>query len=143
MTSAEFLEKHKGRKARAQSRVSGMNDTEAEFCALLKDKLRAGQIASYRYESVTLIIGGDPSIKSSSLTRYTPDFMVVESNGDLVFYETKRAWKKKDGTYKTGYKGDARTKIRVAAGSWPMFKFIVATKQPEEIGGSWTYEEVR
>lgn len=64
-------------------------------------------------------------LKLADDTRYTPDFNVVDQNGQLIFYETKgpRFW------------DDAKVKLKVAARQYPYYRFILVTRDPR---GAWT-----
>jgi hypothetical protein len=65
----------------------------------------------------------DITLKMADDVRYTPDFNVVDANGQLVFYETKgkRFW------------DDAKVKLRVAARQWRCFRFVLVTRD----NGQW------
>lgn len=58
-----------------------MNKTEQAFSEVLQLRLKAGEIHSWMYERQSFKIGTD--------CRYTPDFMVVMPDGELVAYEVK------------------------------------------------------
>jgi hypothetical protein len=65
-------------------------------------------------------------------TFYTPDFMVLMTDGSIEFHEVKGSWKAPN-------QDDARVKIKVAAAihSWATFRSIELTKR----GGSFTAKE--
>lgn len=65
------------------------------------------------------------TLKLADMTRYTPDFYVILTDGELVFYETKGHWEE-----------DARAKIKMAAETFP-FRFIAARREK----GCWVYEQ--
>ena len=101
---------------------AGMNGTEKDFAYLLEAKRRTGVISSWRFEAVTLSLGDD--------CRYTPDFLIVECDGEMHFAETKGFWR-----------DDAKVKIRVAARMFPEFTFTAHRKRPKKEGGGWVVEE--
>lgn len=81
-----------------------MNRTEAKYADHLELLKRAGEISDYRFECVKL--------RLADKTFYTPDFMVVASDGTIEMHEVKGFWE-----------DDARVKIKVAASEFP-FKFV-------------------
>ena len=94
----------------------GMNKTEAAYAQHLELLLRAGEIVWFEYESIKLRLAGN--------TFYTPDFLVMRSDGMLECHEVKGHWK-----------DDARVKIKVAAEHKPfVFKAIKRVK------GGWEEE---
>lgn len=103
--------------ARGRFRVSGMNKTESSYAGELDLRVRAGEIAWYRYNGWTFKLADD--------TRYTPDFAVMLSSGELEAHEVKGWWRE-----------DAKVKIKVAAGIYPI-RFIAVRK----IRGGFTVEE--
>ena len=98
-------------KARAWKRatkVAGrMNKLEAAYAERLDSFVKMGLISSFKYEAVKLRLADN--------TFYTPDFMVVGSDGTIAMHETKGYWE-----------DDARVKIKVAAEMFPFFIFIGA-----------------
>jgi len=97
----------------------GMNKTEAQYGAILEARKAAGEIVWYRFEGVTLKLADD--------TRYTPDFILMRSDGFLECHEVKGFWR-----------DDAKVKIKVAASLYP-FRFLAARK----IKGGWDITEYR
>lgn len=65
-------------------------------------------------------------------TFYTPDFMVLMSDGSIEFHEVKGSWKAPN-------QDDARVKIKVASAihSWATFRSIELTKR----GGAFQAKE--
>lgn len=125
------------RAPRKTRRPGEMNDVEKAYSLLLLARQQAGEIQSYRFEMVTFVFCHDPR------TSYTPDFEVIERDGSITYHETKAAWKnKRTGEYEPGFKEDARTKLRTAAGLFPERRFIVAAQLPRKAGGDWMYEEI-
>ena len=79
-----------------------MNGTERVYSLRLGMIQALGEIVWYKFEGMTLKLAKD--------TRYTPDFAVINKNGELEFHEVK------------GFmRDDALVKIKVAA---EMFPFI-------------------
>lgn len=97
------------------------NKTEREYGARLEARKRAGEIVSYAYEAVTLKLAFD--------CRYTPDYLVICSDGTVECHECKggHVW------------DDARDKLKTAARLFPWFVFIRAQKKD----GRWTVREVK
>lgn len=62
------------------------------------------------------------TLKLADDTRYTPDFHVIDPNGQLVCYETKGHMR-----------DDARVKIFVAARTFLHFRFVLVTREQ----GQW------
>ncbi len=98
-------------------RYVGMNGLEREHAVNLEMLRKAGKIAAWFYEAMTFKLADD--------TRYTPDFMVIESDGTVVFHETKGFWR-----------DDAYVKIKVAAELFP-FRFVSYQRVPKKEGGGW------
>jgi hypothetical protein len=80
-----------------------MNGTERAYAQLLDVRQKAGEIAWWRFEGITLKLADD--------TRYTPDFAVMLADGTMEMHETKGFMRE-----------DAHVKIKVAAAQFP-FKF--------------------
>jgi len=119
--------------ARGRFRVSDMNTTEAQYSQELDLRLRAGEIAWYRFEGVTLKLADD--------TRYTPDFLVMLASGELECHEVKGTTTKTSSSgikYKAPYcRDDAKVKIKVAAAAFPFrFKLLFL------VNGAWQEEEI-
>lgn len=104
--------------ARRQPRKTGMNRLEARFSMVLEAQRREGLILWWGFEAMKL--------RLAARTHYTPDFMVVTAEGEIVFYETKGFWR-----------DDARVKIKVAAETYPFFRFVGVTNK----GRQWQHEE--
>jgi hypothetical protein len=109
-------------RAQAQSHQPGkMNRTEAAYAEVLRSLLKLGEIADFAFEPVRLRIGKDWK------TSYTPDFLVLTSDGLIEAHEVKGFWR-----------DDARVKIKVAAHLYPAIKFIAVSR---EKGAGWKREE--
>lgn len=98
-----------------------MNKTEARYDARLKTLQHAREIAWHRFEAIKLRLADN--------TFYTPDFVVMRSDGIMEIHEVKGA--------KAIFRDDARVKIKVAASQYP-FRFLAA--YPRKTGG-WEFEE--
>lgn len=93
-----------------------MNRTEARYADYLELLKSSGDVIWYRFEGLKFRLADN--------TFYTPDFAVMRKDGALEAHEVKGHWK-----------DDARVKIKVAAGQYPI-QFI-AVKQK---GSGWEYE---
>ena len=94
-----------------------MNRQEAEYAAMLDVEWKAGRIARFYFERLTLKLADD--------TRYTPDFCVILPDGEIRIDEVK------------GFmEDDAWVKFKVAADLFP-FAFRLARKRAKKDGGGW------
>jgi hypothetical protein len=100
--------------------VGTMNKTEAAYERDLRDAQTLGDILWYRFEGVKLRLADN--------TFYTPDFIVLGSDGVLECHEVKGFWA-----------DDARVKIKVAADQYP-FRFKAVKAQAKKHGGGWSEE---
>lgn len=97
------------------------NKTEAAYMNLLEGRKRAGEIATYRFESHTLKLAKD--------TRYTPDFQVMLADGRIEFHEVKGEFVREDSW----------VKLKTAAAIYPEYRFVFAQKTKKE---GWKIKEV-
>lgn len=95
-----------------------MNKLEADYALHLKALRDLGGIVDFRFEAVRL--------RLAKLTTYSPDFLVIGVNGEIVLHEVKGFWE-----------DDARVKIKVAAEMYPWFHFVAVTRKK----GQWVREE--
>jgi hypothetical protein len=96
-----------------------MNKTEKARAIELEALKRSGQIVGWWYEAVTFKLADD--------CRYTPDFLIQESDGSLRLEETKGFWR-----------DDAKVKTKVYASRFPLpLRVLVKSKS------GWDIEEVR
>jgi len=111
-----------GQKPRLRQDRKGMNKTEAEFLAYLRENTPKS-IAIHR-EGLGMRIGNG--------SVYWPDFVSVDDPfGMVCVYEVK------------GFmRDDAAVKIKAAARMFPTFKFFLVTKHSKRDGGGWRIEEV-
>ena len=93
-----------------------MNKTETAYDGHLW-ALRGRLYVWHRFEGVTFKLADD--------TRYTPDFAVQTTSGQIEFHEVKGFWR-----------DDARVKIKVASKMFP-FRFLAVTKEK----AGWKVEE--
>jgi hypothetical protein len=108
--------------AKGYTKPGVMNKVEASYGDLLKLRQIAGEVAWYQYEGITLKLAPD--------TRYTPDFVVMTSEGFLECHEVK------------GFmRDDAHVKLKCAANMFP-FKFYLIRSIPKKHGGGWDIKEV-
>lgn len=91
--------------------------TEAEYHNMLEIRKKAGEILWHRHEGVTLDLGD---------VRYTPDFLVLKTDGTLEVWEIK-------GGY---VRPDSLVKLKIAASMFP-FRFFMAQKTKE----GWTEKQ--
>jgi hypothetical protein len=106
-----------GRFALGRLPVGTMNKTEAAYDAHLWEQRHAGVVLWHKFEAVKL--------RLADKTFYTPDFMVLMSDGYVQMHEIKGFMEE-----------DANVKIKVAAQMYP-FKFIVVRRKK----GAWQFEE--
>lgn len=108
-------------RARARPKQPGtMNRLESAYSLVLEAQKRSGKILDYRYEGMRLVL--------AKATTYTPDFMVILANGEVEFHETK------------GFmRDDAWCKLKVAATSFPWFRFMLVRKVGKN---GWDISEV-
>lgn len=116
-----MLKEDRGR-ARGVHKPGFMNPLEAEYAALLEIRRRTDtDVAWYAFEAVTL--------KLANRLAYTPDFLVMRTDGTLEVHECKGFWR-----------DDALVKIKAAAEKFP-FRFIAIQKLPKKEGGGWKVRE--
>lgn len=99
-----------------------MNKTEQAYADHLEGLKRAGAVLWFKFESINL--------RLADATFYRPDFFVMTADRGLEVHEVKGHWT-----------DDARVKIKVAAGMYPVFKFIAIKKLRKADGGGWSVEE--
>lgn len=123
VTHPQLAEEPKPKASRPRVRhVAGkMNQTEAAFAEELELRKRCGEIIAWAFESVKFKIADDRCW-------FTTDFMVVESNTErgILFVDVKGGGPVEE---------DALVKIKVAATTYPMFRFAFATRA----GGGWVW----
>ena len=109
--------------AGAEDRMKA-NRTEDGYSAHLLLRRRAGEVAWYAFEGITL--------RLADQTRYTPDFAVLVPAGSGFFrFECHEV---KGGFFREA----ARVRVRVAASEYPWITFVVVRL----VNGGWTFEPV-
>lgn len=108
-------------RARGRTHVQGvMNKLEGDYAEYLGFLRLAGEINTFMYERIKL--------KLADRTWYTPDFMVILSDGTVEFHEVK------------GFmRDDAAVKLKVAADKFPQFAFFLVKKDSKE---GWSIKAV-
>jgi hypothetical protein len=94
-----------------------MNKTEEAYSRYLEYGRQSGEIRQWMFEPIKL--------RLAKKTWYTPDFLVIRSDGSVAFHEVKGFWR-----------DDARVKIKVATEIYPMFRFVAV----QRIKDSWEWE---
>lgn len=117
------MKKHWTNYARGANRrkPGEMTKLEQRYAERLESLKYDGLIHWYCYEAITFKLARD--------CRYTPDFIVMAADGTLEAHEVKAFWA-----------DDARVKIRVAAGMFPL-RFVAMKQQSKKEGGGWLVEE--
>lgn len=117
---AKVLELPK-QQARGQMPRGQMNGTELAYFKVLEQRMQFGAILWFFFEGLTLKLAAD--------CRYTPDFVVMNSEGLIECHEVKGFWR-----------DDAKVKIRVAASLFP-FRFVAVKKMTKRDGGGFAEQE--
>lgn len=110
-----------------------MNKTEQRFAELLNsERVDMGDgkyidLYSYKFEAINLTLAKN--------TQYRPDFYVVTVTGEGIFFEVKARTK----SGRVLWEDDARVKFKVAAETYPEFRFICASYSSS---GGWEFEEI-
>jgi hypothetical protein len=99
---------HKHVQALGRLKVDQMNRTEAAYAEHLEGRRRAGEVAWFSFQGL--------KFRLADKTFYTPDFDVMLAGGALEVHEVKGFWT-----------DDARVKIKVAAGMYPV-QFIAVKR---------------
>lgn len=110
-------------RGRPTKRVPGtMNKLESAWASELEALGAKGELLWFQYEGMTLKLAKD--------TRYTPDFVWMDRDGNIVFDECK-GWMEEA----------AFVRIKVAADKFP-FRFRLIRKRLRRDGGGWDIKEV-
>jgi hypothetical protein len=91
------------------------------------NKLETAWLAEMRRRNYEWIGVQNITLKLADDLRYTPDFS-AKVGGDLVFFETKGF-----------FRDDARGKLKTAARQFPLFRFVLVTKEKMQ----WTETPVK
>lgn len=97
------------------------NKTESSYEQHLELLKRANEIVWYMFEGMKFRLADN--------CFYTPDFVLMKSDGMIECHEVKSIWL-----------GDGKTKIRMASEMYP-FKFVAIYSKPKKEGGGWREEE--
>lgn len=96
---------------------SNLNKLESAWLAVIRADITLAWIGVH---AMTFKIGDD--------CRYTPDFMALNIDGELIAYETK------------GFmRDDARVKLKVAARMFPFVGFVLVERK----AGAWICTEIQ
>jgi hypothetical protein len=95
-----------------------MNKTEQAYADHLESLVRAGELRRWYFEAVKFKLG--------PRTHYTPDFLVVFSDGRVEWHEVKGGF----------IREDAQLKMKWFVREFPEFPLVIVRR----VGGIWTYE---
>ncbi len=107
--------------ALGRMKAGELNKTETAYQQHLESLKQSGDILWYKFEGMTFKLAKD--------TRYTPDFMILNANGELECREVKSLWR-----------DDAKAKIKIASELFPI-RFVAVYAQSKKDGGGWREEE--
>lgn len=108
-----------------------MNATEARYYA---EKIRPREIARD-----VLWWGFEPwGLRIGERCSYTPDFIVLASDGSIECHEVKAGWRASNG--QIGQEA-SRVRMRAAASRFPFLRFFAAAPMAKRAG--WSVEEIR
>lgn len=110
--------------AKGRLKAGEMNKTEAAYAKHLELRKQAGEVLWYRFESLKVKV-------AEGRCWYTPDFVVMLSNGELELHEVKGA--------RAVFQDDAVVKCKVVATEFP-FRLLVCYPSKCASGG-WKLEE--
>lgn len=99
-------------------KFKGRSKLEEDFQLVLLADLQDGKIVWFDYEAIRLRLGDG--------AYYKPDFVTLEPNGTMYFYEIKGFWREA-----------AKVRIRAAAERYRMFTFFAVSKPR---GEGWKHE---
>jgi hypothetical protein len=112
-------------KGRRRHTPGQMNKLERAYALHLEAERIAGRVQWFAFEAITFKLASD--------CRLTVDFAVLMADDTLEMHEVK-AWSKKKG--KSLWEEDAKIKMRVAAGKYPL-RFVAVSRTPS----GWEMEE--
>lgn len=90
---------------------------ESEYAQVLEIRRLGGDIQWWKYEPIKLRLADG--------AWYTPDFMYLDSGGQIHIHETKGFWREA-----------AKVRIKVAASLYPLFRFTAVMR----VKGHWEHE---
>lgn len=134
MSIAQFRASTQGRanigrqKVKAREKPNDFkSNLERDFNEHLTSRLFAGEILWFAYEPFKLRLG--------NTAFYTPDFFVVETDRTFTVYEIKGSWSAPN-------QAKSRVKLKSAAHTYWMFRFVAVTRRRKRDGGGWVFEEI-
>ena len=104
-------------KAKPSADESKLNKLESAWLAVLRADITLAWVGVH---ALTFKIGDD--------CRYTPDFIALNLDGELIAYETKGFMRE-----------DARVKLKVAARMFPFVGFVLVERK----AGAWICTEIK
>ena len=107
-------------RALGRLKTGQMNKTEEAYARFLDTLIACQDVLWWKFEGVKLRLADN--------TFYSPDFVVMRSDGALECHEVKGFWQ-----------DDARVKIKVAADLYPI-QFIAVQALAKSKGGGWKVE---
>lgn len=137
--------KKKGRGKLPRTGKGGMNKLEAAYHDHLQGRLDRGEILAFWFQPFSLNLGehpddeaesddppgeGEDAGKKRQRGRYTPDFLVQESDGFLEIHEVKGSF----------WNDAALVRIKWAATKYHVFTFRVCTRKRKS--DPWQFEEI-
>jgi hypothetical protein len=120
--------------AKACPQISGakLSGPEKAFVKLLQQRQTLGEVIWWSEHPVSLRLG--------ERIHYVPDFMAVLADGTICIYEVKgpagfKGTRLNGGG--TGSGNESRAKFLQAVEAYPLFRFVLATKQRKRDGGGF------
>jgi len=108
-----------------------MNATETAYSVVLDAMQQSGEIGQWWFEPMSFRLSSPPSGQPA---RYTPDFMILRSCGEVWIIDVKAS---------KGFDDKASVvRVKAAAELFPLFRFFVAYKRPKKSGGGFELIEV-
>lgn len=124
VTSSERSGGQAAHRALGRLPAGTMNKTEGAYAKHLETLVAAGEVLWWKFEPIR--------IRLADNTFYKPDFLVMLADRSLEIHETKGHWE-----------DDARVKIKVAAETLPVLRFVALKRRPMKDGGGWAEEVFR
>lgn len=118
-----------------------MNKTEAAYAAVLDEHKAAGRIVDWRREPISLRLADRPGGRKLSSPWYKPDFVVLHVDRTLEMVEVK-GWTGTRAAAGSGSSQAARLRIKIAAATYPWFRFVLVSPLRQKDGGGWHTERI-
>lgn len=97
---------------------AGLNKLEQAWLEVLRRRMNDGAVRHIGIQ--------DHGLKIGDHCRYHPDFMTIDTEGQITFWETK------------GFmRDDAQVKIKVAARTFPFYRFVLVKRRTKAQGGGF------